>query len=436
MAAAGRIDDAVGISGSSGSARRPSMAIDSAGEPIVAWTDFSTGGSAIKVAAYDASTSTWIAVGNSLGSGGISGVGVSDDAHIVVTSSGPVVAWIDGTGGTVQVRALEFTGSSWRPLGGGLNDAVGSDADARDLTLATDGTQVAIAWAHGAGAVRVLGSSGGTWAPIGGDGLGGLGGSNASQPTLAYHGGILFAAWVASDGLRSQVYAAEFSGAVWSPAGAGSAAGSGVSNSTVGAVDPVLAASSGGLVLGWTDVWNTAATTQSVVYVKSWNGTSFVENVAGDAQEGGISATSAAAQTLALAVNPAGQPFVAWGQGASASPTVYVVGNTFKANRVFYVNGGGSAGIYTTAAGSDSNSGLTPSKPLASIQGLMDDYALQPGDLVLIDPGVYDTPATFASLATDVTVIGAPGVERRSNSAAPAYRRAESPCKTSLFRVA
>ncbi len=216
-------------------------------------------------------------------------------------------------------------------------------------------------------------------------------------------------AWVASDGSYNQVYAAHFIGSSWSPAGAGAADGSGVSNSTVGAADPVLAESSGGLVLGWSDVWNTAATTQSVVYVKSWNGTSLVENVPGDAQEAGISPISVSAQALALAVNPAGQPFVAWNQGAAQSPTAYVVGDTFEANRVFYINGGSSGRIYTTAPGSDTNSGLDPAEPLASIQGLMDEYTLQPGDLILIDPGVYDIPATFAPLATDVTVIGAPG---------------------------
>ncbi len=170
-----------GISDSSGSARRPSIAIDSAGEPIVAWTDFSSGGSSIKVAEYDASTGTWVALGDSLGAGGISGLGASDNANIVVTSSGPVVAWIDDTGGTAQVRALLFNGLSWRPLSAGANDAVGSDADAHDLTLATDGTHVALGWVHSDGAVRVFGFSNGAWAAVGGDGLGGLASSGAGR---------------------------------------------------------------------------------------------------------------------------------------------------------------------------------------------------------------------------------------------------------------
>ncbi len=170
----------------------------------------------------------------------------------------------------------------------------------------------------------------------------------------------------------------------------------------------MLAASSGGLVLGWSDVWNTAATPRSVIYTKSWNGTSFAENMPGDARDGGISATSVSIQTLALAVNPAGQPFIAWNQGAGGSPAVYVVGNTFEADRVFYVSSGTAGEIYTTAPGSDSNSGLTPSAPLASIQGLMNEYTLQPGDLILIDPGIYTIPDAFGRSATGVTLVGAP----------------------------
>ncbi|MGO9467264.1 MAG: beta strand repeat-containing protein, partial [Isosphaeraceae bacterium] len=407
--ALGDSTSALGVSAASGSARRPSIALDAAGDPIVAWTDFSTGGSAIKVAQYDPNTGTWLDLGGSLDAGGISGLGASDDAHVVVTSSGPVVAWIDQTGGTAQVRALLYRNGSWQPLGGGSSSAVGSDTDARDLALATDGTQVAIAWAHGSGAVRVLSSSGGAWSAVGGDGLDSLAAAGASQPTLAFYGGSLFAAWVASDGLRDQVYAAQFSGSSWSPAGTSSTSGSGISAAIVDASDPQLAASSGGLILGWTDVWNTASTPRSVVYVKQWDGASFSERVPGDAQQAGISPTSASVEGLALAVDPAGRPFAAWGQGAAQLPTIYVVGNTLEPGHVYYVNGGTSGGIYTTAPGNASNSGLSPSAPLASIQQVLSDYTLQPGDLILVDAGTYNDDVTLTTAASGVTIEGAPG---------------------------
>ena len=257
------------------------------------------------------------------------------------------------------------------------------------------------------GAVRVLATNGGAWTAQGGDGLGGLAGSGASTPSLAYDGGSLFAAWVASDGLRNQIFAAQFNGSSWLPAGS-AGNGSQVSSSTVDATEPELAASAGGLVLAWTDVWNIADTTRDVVYSMQWNGSAFAQTLPGSATGSGISATSGTIRTIALAVNPTGQPFIAWNQGAAKTPTTYVVGNTLAPDRVFYVNGGTSGGTFTTAAGSSTNSGLSPSAPLDSIQDLIADYTLQPGDVILIDPGVYAVPNSVTSAAGGVTLVGAP----------------------------
>ena len=250
-------------------------------------------------------------------------------------------------------------------------------------------------------------TNGGAWAPLGGDGLGGLAAGGASTPSLAYNSGSLFAAWVASDGLRNQIFAARFNGSTWSPAGS-AGNGSQVSASTVNATGPRLAASSGGLVLAWADVWNIADTTRDVIYAMRWNGSAFSANLPGDASGAGLSATSGTVQGITLAVNPAGQPFVAWNQGAAKSPTTYVVGNTLEPDRVFYVNGGTSGGIYTTAAGNSTSSGLSPAAPLDSIQDLIADYTLQPGDVILIDPGVYTVPESVTSAAGGVTFVGAP----------------------------
>ncbi len=329
-----------------------------------------------------------------------------------------MVAWIDGTGGTAQVRALKYNGSSWQSLGSGTT-AIPSDPDAHNLALATDGTDVAIAWVHGAGSVRVLEWAGTAWAPAGSGGIGGMAASGASSPTLAFYSGSLFAAWLGYDGDYAQVYAAEFNGSAWSPAGAGAASGGGVSNSTVNATSPELAASAGGLILGWSDVWDNGASAHDVLYVKQWDGSSFSEKIAGDAEAGGISTTSGTILSLALAIDPAGKSFVAWNQGASGSPSIYVVGNPAQAARTFYVNGGGSGGFYTTVPGDPANSGLSPSAPLATIQQVLDDFTLLPGDVILIDAGAYAVPDAFAGDAAGVTVIGAPNGTTTLEPSAP-----------------
>ncbi len=90
-----------GISGAAGYARRPSITLDAAGNPLVAWTQFTSGKSDIEVAHYDPTANGghggWVALGTSLGAGGISGDGAADSPVIESTTGGPVVAWLDSS---------------------------------------------------------------------------------------------------------------------------------------------------------------------------------------------------------------------------------------------------------------------------------------------------------------------------------------------------
>ena len=57
----------------------------------------------------------------------------------------------------------------------------------------------------------------------------------------------------------------------------------------------------------------------------------------------------------------------------------------------YYVNDGSSAGDeYTSASGSDANDGLTPATPKASISAILLQYAVQYGDTIYVDTGVYN----------------------------------------------
>jgi parallel beta-helix repeat protein len=59
----------------------------------------------------------------------------------------------------------------------------------------------------------------------------------------------------------------------------------------------------------------------------------------------------------------------------------------------FYINVAGDANFadneYTTAAGSELNSGTSPSSPMASLAVLLQNYPLSPGDTVFVDTGNY-----------------------------------------------
>ena len=91
------------------------------------------------------------------------------------------------------------------------------------------------------------------------------------------------------------------------------------------------------------------------------------------------------------------------------------------AGQTYYVNDGSKTGdVFTTAVGSDANSGKTPDAPMANLASLLSLYNLQPGDTVYIDSGTYNLSSTSCSVPTSAGTPGNPinfigaGATRRS----------------------
>jgi parallel beta-helix repeat protein len=63
---------------------------------------------------------------------------------------------------------------------------------------------------------------------------------------------------------------------------------------------------------------------------------------------------------------------------------------------------------YTTAAGLDSNDGLSPATPRATLQSVLNSYNLEPGDVVYVDTGRYVSSSQVTLVAEDsgVTIRG------------------------------
>lgn len=82
-----------------------------------------------------------------------------------------------------------------------------------------------------------------------------------------------------------------------------------------------------------------------------------------------------------------------------------------SATRVFYVNDGSRSDDYfSTAVGNDLNSGLSPDLPRATIQSILDDYALGSNDLVAIDTGTYvNVGSTITAADQGAAYAGTPG---------------------------
>jgi parallel beta-helix repeat protein len=84
----------------------------------------------------------------------------------------------------------------------------------------------------------------------------------------------------------------------------------------------------------------------------------------------------------------------------------FVIG---EPGNVYYVNDGSTAGDqYTTAIGSDANTGTTSADPMASLNALLALYDLGPGDIVYVDAGTYLLATNIRILAQDsgVTIQG------------------------------
>ncbi len=99
---------------------------------------------------------------------------------------------------------------------------------------------------------------------------------------------------------------------------------------------------------------------------------------------------------------------------------------------VYYVNLAGDVDFtdneYTTAAGDDANSGLSPSEPKASISALLQAFDLDAGDTILVDTGVYTLSSNILLETQDsgVQILGAVGeghetILDRGNTASGSY---------------
>jgi len=113
-----------GISGPSDHSRNPSMGIDGAGHPIVAWDQVGAGGATqIYVKQWDGAA--WMELDGSASEYGISGpsdhsrnpwIGIDGVGH-------PIVAWDQvGAGGASQIYVKRWDGAAWVELNGSASD--------------------------------------------------------------------------------------------------------------------------------------------------------------------------------------------------------------------------------------------------------------------------------------------------------------------------
>ncbi len=376
-----------GVSNTSTSSRRPSITLDTAGNPIVAWTEFTSTGNEIRAARF--AGGSWLSLGTvSAGAGG-----TADSPKIVNTTSGPLIAWLNTSGGVSSVYVKQLVGASWNAIGSSASGAGVSSAgvSASNLAIATDGTKVAFAWSQEASGVRQVylkELGGGTFNQLSGSASGnGVSATtgNSDAPTLAYSAGSLFVAWQNEEPTTrlSEIFAARYDSAGTKTII--SATGGGVSSTRGNATQPRLAAGGSTLYLVWADDRLASRNASGVsLYARRWNGVSFVEELANDASFAGVASAGSAALGLDLAVDNAGKPFVAWEDQTAGTRQVMARANSFA----------NVANVFTTSAG-------------LSVQNILDANDLGVGDVILIS----GNSAGFTIAADDAGVLiqGLPG---------------------------
>ncbi len=396
----------------------------------MAWTQTHIATEDIFVARYDAlannGNGAWVALGNSLDPGGISGSGHADNASIVMTSEGPVVAWLENVGGIKNVYARRFQSGNWVALGvGGAsgNGLSNSNASIQEFAIAADGTKVSVAWTQplsGHSQIYARTLLGNNWVAMNGSASGaGLSnsGQSASKPTLAYFdNGQLLVAWQDSASGYNEIYAARYDGTQWLDAGTGSRIGGGISNTQGDARVPKLAAVGNHVSLVWQDDRVAAGKGNSIaLYTKRWLVDRFVEELPGDARDRGLTTVVGDPGTHAVALDAAGHPFVAWSDTVSGKSEVYLQVNKLDLATVHYVNDSDdsanavAANSFATVPGDDANDGLTPSTPKRSLDGVLNDPAhpINPGDVILVDGGTYAGAKLVGASKNGIIIIGA-----------------------------
>lgn len=226
--------------------------------------------------------------------------------------------------------SLITRGPTWNEVGigsasgGGItNNVTRWGAESPSLAIAPDGT-VYVAWVGNRGEgwlsrdteIYIRAWHGSEWVEVGagsasGEGIS-QGGETSWSPSLAIApDGTPYVAWseLLESGFKAQIYVKAWNGSSWVDVGEGSASGNGISQA-VYSVEPSLAiAPDGKPYVAWQD--GNSWTTPSVIYVRVWDGSHWVEVGEGSATGDGISGLGDS-DSPSLAIDPDGHPYVAW----------------------------------------------------------------------------------------------------------------------------
>jgi hypothetical protein len=339
------------------------VALDAAGRPIVVWQHQAGGnpplaGAFVYVKRWDGSA--WSEMASSATGNGISGAGIATQPTIVSDASGdPIVAWVasGASCGTpllapqnVYAKRWNSSSSTWVEVGAGSASGNGISGDSacgasdnknfRPTLALLDSGQPWVAWQYKAddGDIYAKQFDGSTWQVMGAGSASGTGvsGSPANTYTGSPHAfvdpvqGTPFLTWVQQSPARSQggeqaqqVYVKKFNGVTWVPAATGSASGEGIDANDGVATSPVGGAGTSGTTQSvWIAFADTTSGTDEIYVMRSVGGAAF--SGVGSA-DGNVSRDPDSSYWPWLAVTSDGQQaWVSWSDAGSGVRDIWV----------------------------------------------------------------------------------------------------------------
>jgi len=263
-----------GVSNNNGESTHPDIVIDRAGNPIICWRDeegtrYARG--QIYVKRWNGSS--WVEMGED----SASGVGISNNKRLssypsiaIGQDGNPIVCWgqmlEDGNG---EIRIKWWDGSAWRQM-----ESI--PVTLRKLKKKNDVPPV-------------------------------------PHPEIATGlDGNPFICWSDYSSGNWEIYVKRWDGLAWVEVGTGSASGEGISSSAGGCADPTIAIDQDGRAIV---CWEDRTFGNSEIYVKRWDGAAWVEMGKDSASRGGISHDSEASLHPDIAIGPNGNPVICWTSG-------------------------------------------------------------------------------------------------------------------------
>ncbi len=146
---------------------------------------------------------------------------------------------------------------------------------------------------------------------------------SSSEPSLAIDAfGYPVVTWQDNSSGNYEIYVKQWNGTdAWEEIGTGSASGGGISSSSADAQYPSMEIDgSGNPVIAWTD----SGSGNWEIYVKQWNGTSWVE-LGGSASGGGISNNSGISNKPCMVLDESDYPIIAWHDSTSEGVSNYQI---------------------------------------------------------------------------------------------------------------